>query len=341
MSLKKVCETRWECRIESLKAVRYQMAEIHEALLDMEENIDDPSLSSEAKSLSLILEDFSFILTLIIWYDLLFQVNIVSKSMQYGSIDLPLCNNLLQVCIRFVKDYRSSGYVSAMVTAKEIASVLGIEPRVKMHKRQRTKKRMFEYEGHDETPQEDEDCFRATVFYPLIDNMTTSLERRFRQLSKHNKTWSFLYNIKMLPEKEELLKLCNDLEHILNNNTESDNDGFQLSEELKYIQPTIVKDSVTPLEVLQHISQTDTVGLFPNVWVTLRIMLTIPITVASGERSFSKLKLIKTYLRSTMSEERLSSLAILSIENEMVESIDYTAAVQSFAAAKSRKVSFV
>jgi len=45
-------------------------------------------------------------------------------------------------------------------------------------------------------------------------------------------------------------------------------------------------------------------------------MLTIPISIASAERSFSKLKLIKSYLRSTMSQQRLKELALLSIEKD-------------------------
>jgi len=55
--------------------------------------------------------------------------------------------------------------------------------------------------------------------------------------------------------------------------------------------------------------------------------LTIPVTVTSEERSFSKLKLIKTYVRATMGDERLSSLAILSIENDIAENLDWTTSV--------------
>ena len=43
-------------------------------------------------------------------------------------------------------------------------------------------------------------------------------------------------------------------------------------------------------------------------------MLTVPVSVASAKRKFSKLKLIKSYLRSTMSQQRLNGLVLLSIE---------------------------
>lgn len=63
------------------------------------------------------------------------------------------------------------------------------------------------------------------------------------------------------------------------------------------------------------------------------------VTVASEERSFSKLKLIRKFLRSTMDDDRLSSLAILSIENDIVENPDWTTSVNEFAGIKTRKVS--
>ena len=58
--------------------------------------------------------------------------------------------------------------------------------------------------------------------------------------------------------------------------------------------------------------------------IAYRILLTILVIVASAERSFSKLKLIKSYLRSTMSQKRLSELAILLIEDKMLEELEYT-----------------
>ena len=77
--------------------------------------------------------------------------------------------------------------------------------------------------------------------------------------------------------------------------------------------------------------------VFPNV---LRIILTAPITVASAERSFSKLKLIKTFLRSTMSEDRLESLALIWIEQNIAATLEYGTLIDSFSAIIARKIAF-
>ncbi|KAL4108274.1 hypothetical protein QTP88_018505 [Uroleucon formosanum] len=61
------------------------------------------------------------------------------------------------------------------------------------------------------------------------------------------------------------------------------------------------------------------------------------VTSASAERSFSKLKLIKTYLRSTMTQIRLSGLAMLSIENEMASELNFDSIIDAFAAKKIQK----
>jgi hypothetical protein len=54
-----------------------------------------------------------------------------------------------------------------------------------------------------------------------------------------------------------------------------------------------------------------------------RRLLTIPVTVASSKLNFSKLKLLKSYLRSTMTQERLNDLAMIAFVSDMLEKIDY------------------
>ena len=69
-------------------------------------------------------------------------------------------------------------------------------------------------------------------------------------------------------------------------------------------------------------------------------MMTVPVTVAREERSFSQLKLIKNFLRSSMSQERLSGLALLSIENERAKNLDFRKLIQQFVSAKAKRKNF-
>lgn len=75
--------TRWESRVDSVKAIRFQIQKIREALLQVAESDDDTLTSSESKSLTdNKLGNFKFIVAIVIWYDILSKVNFVSKQLE-------------------------------------------------------------------------------------------------------------------------------------------------------------------------------------------------------------------------------------------------------------------
>ena len=76
---------------------------------------------------------------------------------------------------------------------------------------------------------------------------------------------------------------------------------------------------------------------FPNLVIALNILLRFPVSVASAERSFSKLKLILTHLRSTMGQDRLSDLAIIAIEKKVAYLVELESVVNTFAKIKARQ----
>ena len=63
----------------------------------------------------------------------------------------------------------------------------------------------------------------------------------------------------------------------------------------------------------------------------------MPVTAASAERSFSKLKLIKNFRLSTMTQDRLTDLAVLSIESEVARTVDFKDIIHDFANMKALK----
>ena len=62
----------------------------------------------------------------------------------------------------------------------------------------------------------------------------------------------------------------------------------------------------------------------------------MPVSTASVERDFSALKLLKTYLRNSETEQRLNSLALMYMYNDQEVNIDN--AINRFAATRKRRI---
>ncbi|VVC42638.1 HAT, C-terminal dimerisation domain,Domain of unknown function DUF4371 [Cinara cedri] len=92
----------------------------------------------------------------------------------------------------------------------------------------------------------------------------------------------------------------------------------------KYVDDTIKAYpflNKSAVNLLQFIIDNNVEQIFSETFKLIRIIATIPMTTAEAERSFSTLKRIKTFLRNTTAEKRLTALAMLSIEKKMVNQI--------------------
>ena len=77
---------------------------------------------------------------------------------------------------------------------------------------------------------------------------------------------------------------------------------------------------------------------FPIIKTALRILGTLPVTSCSCERSFSALRKLKMYNRSTMCDERLSALALLYIHVEI--DLDPQSSLEKFIALGPNRLEF-
>jgi len=76
---------------------------------------------------------------------------------------------------------------------------------------------------------------------------------------------------------------------------------------------------------------TNELSTYPEVSVLLCIFATLPVTTATGERSFSALKYVKNYLHSTMNDDRLNGVAHMYINCDTA--LDYSTVMESSVAA--------
>ncbi|GFV86233.1 zinc finger MYM-type protein 1 [Trichonephila clavipes] len=136
--------------------------------------------------------------------------------------------------------------------------------------------------------------------------------------------------------QNDVLKYCKDLETVLTDGNSSDINALDMADEIVAVLALLNKKE-SPIEILKFMSNLD---FAPNLGIVLRILFTLSISVASGERSFSKLKLIKKFLRSTTTEDRLNGLATIAIEHELAEEIDVKEIIKKFSELKVRKKHF-
>ena len=340
LSVKPLSETRWECRMDSVKAVRYQATGVCDALEELAECTDDAQGKSEAESLVSQMRSYKFLVALVFWHSLLFQVNFVSKELQSDTMDIVTGLTSCERLCDWLKTYRETGFEDALINANELATELEVEP-VFPHKHSRTKKRMFTYESFHEPISDPKTEFRVNFFNEVVDKALQSLQPRFMQLKEHHNLFGFLYTFLNMT-KDDIRKCSADLEIALTDISKQskDIDGYMLSEEMEIIKSVLPTQQQKPRELLQYLACNERSTAFPNLFTALRILLTIPVTVASGERSFSKLKLIKTYLRSVIHQERLNNLARLSIESPVSRDINFDKILKNFAEKKARKVCF-
>ena len=100
-------------------------------------------------------------------------------------------------------------------------------------------------------------------------------------------------------------------------------------ESLRYDLPSLLSQ----LKAMSHAQR----SLLHQVCTVTALILVMPATNAVSERSFSTLRRVKTYLRSTMSQVRLNSIMTLHIHKELTDKLDLLEIGNEFMAASNHR----
>ncbi|XP_008189694.1 uncharacterized protein LOC103311768, partial [Acyrthosiphon pisum] len=159
-------------------------------------------------------------------------------------------------------------------------------------KRSRKRKMMPGEQAIDEPTSEISDPltnFKYHTFYVVLDIICKKTICLPKYLHKDNKTYSDSESHNSDSESDEELILKDHIEDFTNSNS------------LIYIFKLFCSSNIR--------------FTLPNIYMLVKIAVTIPVSSAYTERSFSKLKLVKTRLRSTMAESRLEGLIRIDCEH--------------------------
>ncbi|GKB63318.1 52 kDa repressor of the inhibitor of the protein kinase-like protein, partial [Tanacetum coccineum] len=174
------------------------------------------------------------------------------KKLQSSDMLLDVAVKNLKGLVSYFENYRENGSDNAITQAKQIAETIDIEPE----------------------------------FTIKLDMALTQLNSRFEQMKHFESVFGFIFDASKLVYLNDanLKECCLNLESALTNNEDYDIDGSDLFMELQILQEMLPKRAYegerpwTSIEIMEFIKKMD---MFPNVLLAYKILLTIPVTVAS------------------------------------------------------------
>ena len=184
------------------------------------------------------LGESEFIVATVIWYEVLYAINLVSKQLQAKDMLIDVAIEKVQGLISFFKGYRETGFLEALEVAKGIALDMDIGTTFRK-KREIKRKRQFD-ENSDDTnasTQSPEESFRISYFLSIVDQAISSLTTRFEQYQGYQKNFGFLFTSDELQslDHQSLKSSCENLEAALSKDGKSNIYANDLYVELKFL----------------------------------------------------------------------------------------------------------
>jgi hypothetical protein len=330
VSVKRISDTRWSARADAVLAVKQGYNSIKEALNEICDSKEEKKATVlEANSLRKKMNKYEIVLMTVIWNKILQRINATHKSLQSKDCDLMKGSILLKSLEAFINNFRQD----FEKVEKEATDLSGVSFNVEEDESRRRKKRKIFFDenkelGYDFTTKQ---SFIVNSFYVICDNLKSELSLRGKTYEMIVKPFRIFFDSEM--PKEEEKKAIQNLKDIYKNDIDVDIFEDEFEQFSLFLKEN--EDIKTISEI--HKAAKEMSCTFPNVEVLLKIFRTIPLSNATGERSFSVLKRVKNYLRSTMGEERLNNMAILYIEKDIFNRINIDKIIDQFAKSKARR----
>ena len=334
-----LCPTRWTVCASSLQSI----LDNYEVLLLLWEECKDSKLDSETRTKIIGVEmqmlSFEFLFGVSLGALILSHSDNLSKTLQHVSLSAAEGQHMAKLTLQVLKSIRQADkfdlfYQRVLVDQKRFK----VNPPTLPRKRRAPRRiEIGSSDGdHHSSPY---DFFRM-VYYEALDLATTSITERFDQPG-----YKVYQNLEAL-----VLKVCGGEKYDEHLDFVCEFYGEDFDKDLLKVQLSLFHTLVTEgdqckdsdltihniVRVLANLSIGQQVAL-SQIFILMKLLLVMPATNATSERSFSTLRRIKSYLRATMSQERLNSLLTLHIRKENTLKLNLADIGSDFVSAKENR----
>lgn len=343
LKLQNLSKTRWTARAESIKAVWASFECVINVLSEISISQKfDGKTKLGAHGLSKKLLTFDFIVALMFMKNIMYKLKNLTEKLEAEELNIIDATILIDSAIQSLESINcdSDGTDQLIGSAIAFAKTFDVDAVADFNRHHRKRMPSKRLDSHCSTQAD----FTLHSFYrkefKMILNMLITLSRD--NLGACINTVKPLFNILYPPMKREACTV----EHVESAIRLFPPDGdiacvtdvLAAQAELEILSDQC-KNTVSLTGVME---KSETLkGIIPVANRICRLAFTAPVTVASNERVFSKLKFVKTYLRSTMTDSRLDSLLILFSEKDIVDKIDVNKLISRWALLKQRRVKII
>lgn len=309
-NLPSLCETRWMARIDTVSCLLAHYVHVMEALDEIQMQSTGQA-ASDARSFSLTLENFGFIMTAVVCQSVLSMLRPFSIKLQTVELDLIGAHEEAKILIISLKAMRTDEMFESLFTrACNIAKKIHGEhfipqmPRVSQRSSSRSNAPSTSVK----------DYYKINLFFIFLDTAISHLESRFNDDVNGALKIAFLFPERLSGLSYEIQSEL--LEKFEDEMPEADNFSAEILKwKIKYSNTSVGK-----LGLMECLKESYT--YYPNIHYLLSLLAVLPVSTCSVERSFSALKRMKTFSRSTTGHCRLNGLAMPYIYRDSKVTVD-------------------
>ena len=324
-----LCPMRWTVRAASMHSVIQNYSVLQELWEKAVDVVRDTETIARIRGVAAQMTSFDFFFGLVLGEMLLRHCDNLSKTLQNPHLSAAEGQTVADMTKRTLATLRAEDQFELFwEKVRKMTSELDVkEPQLprrrKVPLRYESGKAPAEYHS---TPK----VYYRQIFYEALDLITQAIESRFDQPGY--RTYRCLEDLVLkAANKEDYSEELKAVTSVYG----SDIDAPTLQTQLQVLSANVSEKVTNVHDIIAYLRKLSSAEqrLLSAVIVVIKLILVLPATNASSERSFSAMRRIKSYLRSTMSQGRLNHIMVLSVHKDLTDKLNLVDVANDFVSA--------
>ncbi len=330
VSIRTFCPTRWTVRGDSISSILDNYNVLHQLWDECLENRLEPDIKGRIIGVRTQMSQYKLLFGLKLCERILKITDNLSKTLQKQSLSAAEAQTIAEMTVKTLKSIRTDEAFELFFQLMERLRDSTDTEEPSLPRKRKAPKHLEVGDGDGYHSPTIQDHYRQQYF-EAIDLAISSIQDRFDQPG-----YAIYRNLEALllkaAKKENYFAELKEVMDFYGNDFNESELSTQLQIFGTNFTETQCKATITlkeALTFLQCLSEGQR-AFFRQVCFLARLILVLPATNAASERSFSTMRRIKSYLRSTMGQGRLNHLMVLNIYQEMLDELDLNAVANDF-----------